>query len=238
MAGFEKISAAGLCLFLMSGVSKADETSGGQATLRIKTRVYNMAKVKLEILTNGLIEAGTIFRKIGIEIEWKQCPCNSLVGVAEFQLRVIPTLIPTARGIPQRGHLGYAAASEEGGVLATIFYDRVEDLTLVNTPSTVLGYAIAHEMGHLLLGKTLTGGRYHSDSGIMRAKWDRNDLKGRTESRMEFAPEDAERLRTRVALWIKRTSELEGETDNQQSALESLSRPSLESLQAPPAESN
>ena len=46
MASFEKISAAGLCLFLISGVSKADETSGGQATLRIKTRVYNMAKVQ------------------------------------------------------------------------------------------------------------------------------------------------------------------------------------------------
>jgi len=215
MAGFEKISAAVLCLFVMSGIGKAEESTAEGAVLRIKTRVYNMAKVKPGILSSGLIEAGTIFKRIGIEVEWKECPCNSLVGAAEFQLRVIPTLFPTARGIPQRGHLGYAAASEEGGVLATIFYDRVEDLTLVNNPSTVLGYAIAHEMGHLLLGKTLRGGRYHSDSGIMRAKWDRNDLKGRTESRMEFAPEDAERLRARVALWIQRTSELEGEMGDQ-----------------------
>jgi len=215
MAGFGKISAVVLCLSVMSGVGRAEEAAGGQATLRIRTRVCNMAKVKPEILSSGLIEAGTIFKRIGIEIEWKECPCNSLVGAAEFQLRVIPTLFPTVHGIPQRGHLGYAAASEEGGVLATIFYDRVEDLTLVNNPSTVLGYAIAHEMGHLLLGKTLRGGRYHSDSGIMRAKWDRNDLKGRTESGMEFAPEDAERLRTRVALWIQRTSELEGEMGDQ-----------------------
>jgi len=215
MAGFGKISAAVLCFSMMSGIGKAEESTAEQTVLRIKTRVYNMAKVKAEILSSGLIEAGTIFKRIGIEVEWKECPCNSLVGAAEFQLRVIPTLFPTARGIPQRGHLGYAAASEEGGVLATIFYDRVEDLTLVNNPSTVLGYAIAHEMGHLLLGKTLRGGRYHSDSGIMRAKWDRNDLKGRTESGMEFAPEDAERLRTRVARWIQRTSELEGEMADQ-----------------------
>ncbi len=219
MTGFGKISAAVLCLSVMSGVGSAEETAGGQATFRIKTRVYNMAKVKPEVLSGGLSEAATIFHRIGIEIEWAECPCNSLVGAAELHLRVIPTLFPTARGIPQRGHLGYAAASENGGVLATIFYDRVEDLTLVANPSTVLGYAIAHEMGHLLLGKTLGGGRYHSDSGIMRAKWDRKDLKGKTRDGMQFGSDDAKRLRARVAERFQQTHD----TKRQESA--DLARP-------------
>jgi hypothetical protein len=61
MAGFGKISAAVLCLSVMSGVGRAQEVTGGQATLRIKTRVYNMAKVRPAVLGGGLSEAGTIF---------------------------------------------------------------------------------------------------------------------------------------------------------------------------------
>ena len=128
MVGFGKISAAVLCLSVMSVIGRAEEAAGGQATLRIRARVYNMAKVKPAVLRGGLSEAAAIFTRIGVEIEWADCPCNSLVSPAELQLRLIPTLLPTARGIPQRGHLGYAAASENGGSLATIFYDRVEDL--------------------------------------------------------------------------------------------------------------
>ena len=206
MAGFGKISAAVLCLSVMSGVGRAQEVAA-----RIKTRVYNMAKVRPAVLSGGLSEAGTIFKRIGIEIEWAECPCNSLVSPAELQLRLIPTLLHTARGIPQRGHLGYAAASEQGGGLATIFYDRVEDLTIEVKPSTVLGYAIAHELGHLLLGKTLSDGRYHSASGIMRAKWDRNDIKGRTRDGMQFASEDANRLRAKVVERIRQTADTESE---------------------------
>ena len=209
MAGFGKIFAVVLCLSVVSGVGRAEEAAEGQAPLRIKTKVYNMAKVKPAVLTGGLSEAGTIFKKIGIEIEWAECPCNSLVSPAELQLRLIPTLFPTARGIPQRGHLGYAAASEDGGGLATIFYDRVEKLTIEIKPSTVLGYAIAHELGHLLLGKTLRDDRYHSDSGIMRAKWDRNDIKGKTKDGMQFASEDAEHLRARVVQRIRQTQDAE-----------------------------
>jgi hypothetical protein len=212
MAGFGKISAGVLCLFIMSGVGKAEDSTAEQAVLRIKTRVYNMAEAKPAVLRGGLSEAATIFQRIGIEIEWAECPCNSLVTAAELQLRVIPTLLPTARGIPQRGHLGYAAASENGGSLATIFYDRVEDLALVKSRSTILGYAIAHELGHLLLGKTLSDGQYHSASGIMRAKWDRNDIKGKTKEGMRFASEDAHRLRAMLVQWIRQTGDAEDET--------------------------
>ena len=188
MAGFGKISAAVLCLSVMSGVGRAQEVAA-----RIKTRVYNMAKVRPAVLSGGLSEAGTIFKRIGIEIEWAECPCNSLVSAAELQLRVIPTLFPTLGGIPQRGHLGYAAASEQGGGLATIFYDRVEDLTIEVKPSTVLGYAIAHELGHLLLPVNA-----HASDGIMRAHWDPK-LISRAGGFLSFAPDQGRLLRLRVA---------------------------------------
>ena len=214
MTGFGKITGAILCLCIVAPPGKAEEPIGNQAILRIRTRVYNMAKVRPAVLSGGLSEAAAIFQRIGIEIEWAECPCNSPLSPTELHLRVIPTLFSTPGGIPQKGHLGFAAASEDGGVLATIFYDRVEDLHVEADPSTVMGYAIAHELGHLLLGKNLGKGRYHSPSGIMRATWDRNDIKGKTKDGMQFALEDAERLRTRVAQRI-RHAEPEGENGDQ-----------------------
>jgi hypothetical protein len=202
MAGFGKISAAVLCLLLVSGVCRAEEAGGGQVTLQIRVRVYNMAKVQPTVLSGALGQTGTIYRRAGVEIEWIQCPCNEVAMPSELHLRIIPRLFPTLRGIPPSGHLGYAAATENGGVLATIFYDRVEDLALLNSLATILGYGIAHELGHLLLGKTLGEGRYHSATGLMRAKWDRNDIKGKTKDGMDFALEDTRHLREGV---IQRT---------------------------------
>jgi hypothetical protein len=50
----------------------------------------------------------------------------------------------------------------------------------------VLGCAIAHEIGHLLLGPNR-----HSVSGIMRARWDRRDIREELQGAMLFTPQQA-----------------------------------------------
>lgn len=62
--------------------------------------------------------------------------------------------------------------TEEGGVIATIFFHRVEAVTRGGTVSKVLGNAIAHEFGHLLLGR-----KAHAPIGIMQPHWTRDMLK-------------------------------------------------------------
>ena len=58
------------------------------------------------------------------------------------------------------------------GRFANVFYERVKHVSLLwgLFPRDVLGDAIAHELGHLLLGPQ------HSDRGIMNADWTRQDL--------------------------------------------------------------
>jgi hypothetical protein len=198
MTRLGKIPATFLLLCWFQSAAWAEEPTTGEAILQIKTRIYNAAKVRPPVLSRALDEAATIYRRIGVEIEWLSCPCDENFPPSELYLRIIPRLFPTMRSPSKPSHLGYAAAAKEGGVLAGIFYDRVERLTGGGDPSTVLGYAIAHELGHLLLGDNPWGHGPHSTSGIMRAPWKREDLKPKARELMQFTSEDAGLLRARV----------------------------------------
>ena len=79
-------------------------------------------------------------------------------------IRLIPrtptTVFPDA--------LGYSLPFAHRGAHVVIFYDRVGALTQrVNTAAyVILGHAMAHELGHVLLGSA-----EHASSGLMRASW-------------------------------------------------------------------
>ena len=74
----------------------------------------------------------------------------------------------------------------------------------------VLGYAIAHEIGHILLGQSS-----HAAAGLMRANWSEKDLKPVHHDQMQFTPEQAERMRTVLGSEMKkmRPSNLQCQTD-------------------------
>jgi hypothetical protein len=76
--------------------------------------------------------------------------------------------------------------------MATLFFEQV--ITVAERaavdPSELLGRALAHEVGHLLLG--VTG---HSPSGLMRAVWTDAELARNRPADWLFAPSDVRRLR-------------------------------------------
>ena len=57
----------------------------------------------------------------------------------------------------------------------------------------ILGHAIAHELGHLLLNQQV-----HSPHGIMRGEWSFVDFREMTSGMLLFTPEQAEYLRADV----------------------------------------
>jgi hypothetical protein len=57
----------------------------------------------------------------------------------------------------------------------------------------ILGHAIAHEVGHLLLNQQV-----HSAHGIMRGEWGFADFRDMTEGMFLFTPEQTEFLRADV----------------------------------------
>ena len=58
-----------------------------------------------------------------------------------------------------------------------------------NVRGTVLGYLIAHEVGHLLIGPGV-----HSPHGLMKGKWSSKDLEEMQRGQLLFQPWDARRM--------------------------------------------
>ena len=56
------------------------------------------------------------------------------------------------------------------GIRIQVFYDRVRQMVIPSLVPALLGHVLAHEIAHLLEGTDL-----HSDSGIMKARWDASD---------------------------------------------------------------
>src|SRR5262249_54227570 len=81
------------------------------------------------------------------------------------------------------------------GTLATIYADRVAWLAGeagADMP-TLLGFAIAHEIGHLPLGTNA-----HSGTGLMRALWSRAQLRRNDTADWLFGRSEAARMRSSV----------------------------------------
>jgi hypothetical protein len=80
----------------------------------------------------------------------------------------------------------------EGGIYATIFYPRVKEYAQegIASHSQILGHAIAHEIGHFLLGPVP-----HARFGIMRSEWTAEDLRSITMGAFLFNPRQSALIR-------------------------------------------
>jgi hypothetical protein len=107
-------------------------------------------------------------------------------------LRLVPVSAATGAKFRQ-GTLGIAAQPEKGTpASASVFYSRVQELAKGGTAPVpvILGHAVAHEIGHLLLGSNS-----HSSLGLMRAQWSRLDLQNATAGNLFFTREQTEAMR-------------------------------------------
>jgi hypothetical protein len=86
--------------------------------------------------------------------------------------------------------MGYAT-----GDFATVSVEFVEELQKrgFGQMPDILGHVIAHEIGHLLLG------RGHAASGIMRARWTLRDWELVSQRSFNFTPEQATLLKIEVS---------------------------------------
>ena len=84
-----------------------------------------------------------------------------------------------------------------------MFYHRVESLAvaLACPHAVILGYAVAHEVGHLLLGTNS-----HPPRGIMRARWTEKELLAASAGRFGFFPQQAAKMRADVRMRNERSS--------------------------------
>jgi hypothetical protein len=87
------------------------------------------------------------------------------------------------------------------GCYADLFYERIVELQMKTHTLTaiILGHAMAHELGHLLLGTNS-----HSRDGLMRAQWNRGDLAEAARGNLLFSTEEATRMTSRFTRDVPR----------------------------------
>ena len=162
----------------------------------MQIRVLNLAHVERKALSLVETLVEHIFHKAGIQAVWVDCdatgrPCGLTPGSGELWLQLLPKrppiLEPETAGyallVPGcRMACGYAAISLPA--VESIAHEWKMDA------SYLMGAAIAHEIGHLLLGADS-----HTPEGIMRAHFGRREIGQAGQGTLLFSAEEARKLR-------------------------------------------
>ena len=199
---FRNLTVGFLVTLGLAGVGRtasADQTD----PLTIVLWVRDTAQVPDDVLTHAQTEVTRIFRQTGVQTVW-QVPSSSSantdasrdprITIAILSLDQTKRLLPALTG----DALGLALNSSPTtrATMAYVFYHRVKHLTGANGVhlAPMLGAAVAHEIGHLLLPD-----KAHSQTGLMRADWTKADVQLVQRGELFFTAEQGELIRTEIA---------------------------------------
>jgi hypothetical protein len=167
------------------------------ANTRVAVHVYTQGTgLSAEDERLALNVAREVFATASVDVAWTLCePGTCLRPSAEaLKLRIV---LSRDRNEVNSGVLGHALIDSQAhaGVLATIFLDRTQRLAndLGIDHRVLLGRAIAHELGHLLLGTSTHG------VGLMREVWSHDELLGDRRGDWEFNALDVSAMRNQLA---------------------------------------
>jgi hypothetical protein len=190
-----------IVLFAAAGAAHG-ATSDFEATVVVRT--YDYSNATSETVAAARSEAGQIFKAAHIAVRWTDCrvpgkadgaPCTEpLVQGRDLMLRLVdrtPANLAEARRVMALGE-SMVDREERGGVLMTVDLFRVRAIAerAATGVSILLGRAIAHEIGHLLLGSA-----DHARLGLMRALWSHDELRGAKPANWGFSAREAAQMR-------------------------------------------
>jgi len=166
-------------------------------------RIYNYAGLPASDLAAAEAVAKSIFENAAISTEWTVCRvhgstegarCENPLGDDEIIIRLIESSAEVRKGPISLGQSLVETGSSRG-VLATVdprLTRQIAEQSEVDA-STVLGRAMAHEMGHLLLAST-----GHPETGLMRALWSQAELRANRSADWAFSVSERDKMRRRL----------------------------------------
>jgi hypothetical protein len=174
----------------------------------ITIRIYDSAGVSASDRTAALKTAGAILSRADLDPTWIVCTpardgraqpgCDAAPASHELVVRLTHSS-PTGEDGNSRA-FGYSLidASTATGTLSTVFVDRVDWLASTGKAvrADVLGRAIAHEIGHQLLGSN-----DHTPRGLMRETWTADELTRNRPEDWQFSSSQRAALHARWASW-------------------------------------
>jgi hypothetical protein len=177
----------------------------------LTVRVYDYTGLSDNTILKAEALAQKIFHKAGVETEFVHCPtergeedlfpgCRKPRTAEDLILHICPRSMENPAFGPNA--FGFALPAP-GGRLSTSSYVFLRRVTEASAESrrrsqqisahTLLGYVIAHELGHLLLGP----GK-HSRSGVMKARWEVSDFPEMERGAVSFDSRQVGQFRNRL----------------------------------------
>ena len=157
-------------------------------------RIYDNAGVLASELASALRTTHDILRRADLAVDWVQCRarrdgpvpavCDQPLSSGDVVVRLIEG---SDKETGERRALGYSLFDSNGvSGFATVYVDRVDWLARrAQYPrAPVLGRAIAHEIGHLLLRSNA-----HTETGLMREVWTAEQVVRNRREDWTFSPD-------------------------------------------------
>jgi hypothetical protein len=177
----------------------------------ISVRVCNSVHAPDEILNRAKAEASFVLETGGLTVAWLDCSTETMeqeLGPRDFVLCLVAFRLSRADYPGQRlmGSTSIANRTQQNYVF--LYYNSIARTATDHAAEwqtyQVLGYSVAHELGHLLLGGE------HNRRGVMRAVWGSPDLLLMSKREIKFTTQERERMQQSLAdraqAWPSRTS--------------------------------
>lgn len=197
----------------------------GPTLYYVNAQMDNKALAPTPLIWKSQAVASAVFAKIGIQLKWRFDGRKPAAKTVAFQGGESLTSTLTAEIVPQApanlnpNALGMVTFSANSPTRIHVFYDRMAPLLRQHRAhdASILGYVVAHEIGHLLRGIS-----HHSETGAMRTRWTEDDFSKMATGQLLFTSEDAVFMRSYFAphwQWAQRTASPEAQVPNRDETL-------------------
>jgi hypothetical protein len=189
----------------LSGATAQGRQAGDTRAVPSQTlviRIYDSAGLSWKETARLTETAGRVFRQSGIHVAWLYCngvmaegpggACGQRLEFSQISVRLHGGAPPTAES---NRKLGRALVGAGGGYFATVYVPLVRGLAgeWGLDFGLLMGYRVAHEAGHCLLGPG------HSGMGLMRAVWTPKDAREMAQGDLGLTTQEAQRAARKLA---------------------------------------
>ena len=205
---FWLVGTVAVLVLMIPGAVRADSVEAPARPL-LMIRTYNTSQVSRGNLRIAQDFAAAILKDVASDVRWIDCGVKNTEPIGESQRcgqtlasneLILRILTKGSVGDARDVSMGFSPVSrtpeDHASILSTVFADVVAVVARAARvdATRLLGYAIAHEIGHLLLNSPR-----HSDAGLMRALWSSSELQANRSADWVFLREDAAKMRQTIA---------------------------------------
>jgi hypothetical protein len=190
---------------LVLTISTTTSVWADEAPSAIAIRVFDRTGMPSADLLTAMSETEAILNGVGLRVSWADCSdprnqpdgCRRPLGENELVMRLVNM---HSRPAGHEFALGYSLVEPTAphGSFATVYDDLVRSAASRAGVDRrrLLGRAITHEIGHLLLNTNR-----HASTGLMRAVWSHVEIRHENFADWRFGEDEARTMRASLVGW-------------------------------------